>query len=68
MVDGVCSKRFPKPFQQATEWNESDIYPKYRRRAPEHGGRSIPHEWTDRHGRERCRIVDNNWIVPHNRF
>ena len=41
MVDGVCSKRFPKPFQQATEWNESEIYPKYRRRAPEHETRCV---------------------------
>lgn len=26
------------------------------------------HETTDRHGKVRSRVVDNGWVVPHNRF
>ena len=50
MVDGHCSKNYPKPFQLVTEWNDSEIYPKYKRHLPAQGGRSFVHEWTDRHG------------------
>ena len=38
MEDGVCGKRIPKEFCDATPYNEREIYPQYRRRAPARGG------------------------------
>jgi hypothetical protein len=52
-----CSKFFPKEFCSDTEWNENAFYPKYRRRSPEDGGRSIH--------LPNGKVVDNRWVVPY---
>jgi hypothetical protein len=55
MVDGKCSKKFPKDFQEETVTN-SDGYPKYRRR---NLGQT-----TTANGSS----INNSWIVPYNPF
>ena len=62
MIDGVCSKMYPKEFTSATESN-IDGYPKYRRRSPDEGG--ITATKTVK-GQEFS--VINTWIVPHNSY
>ena len=56
MIDGKCSKGFPKPFRLETEVAENS-YPLYRRRSPEMGGHVAVK------GR---RVVTNQWVVPFN--
>lgn len=56
MVDGKCSKEYPKPFQQETVSN-SDGYPKYRRR-------DTLATYKTAAGLE----VSNRWIVPYNPY
>ena len=56
MVDGRCSKGFPKAYAQDTEWRDDGPYPVYRRRAPDAGGQQVEH---------RGRLVDNRWVVPY---
>ena len=53
MVDGKCSKRFPKAFQQVTE-DGGDGYPLYRRR--DDGRTHQKNGFT----------FDNRWVVPYN--
>ncbi|MCP3667687.1 MAG: hypothetical protein GY696_35220, partial [Gammaproteobacteria bacterium] len=55
-----CKKGFPKLFQAVTEWNETDFYPKYRRRSKEQGGR----EYTMPNGD----VIDNRWVVPYSPY
>ena len=54
MVDGRCSKGYPKPFQEETTLDEATGYPLYRRRnnavTIEVGGH----------------VLDNRWVVPYN--
>ncbi|XP_014767446.1 uncharacterized protein LOC106867169 [Octopus bimaculoides] len=55
LKDGVCSKKLPRKFLQATQTG-ADGYPSYRRRKPQNGGFTAniaQHE------------VDNRWIVPY---
>ncbi|XP_043224985.1 uncharacterized protein LOC122383008 [Amphibalanus amphitrite] len=59
MKDGRCSVGYPRPYLEATELPERS-YPKYRRRAPEDGGRRA--QTPGRRGVE----IDNRWIVPYN--
>jgi hypothetical protein len=55
MVNGECSKKFPKPFNTETNGNVNG-YPVYQRR-------------TDARRIEvRNKIVDNSWVVPYNPF
>ena len=61
MVDGKCSKNFPKPLCAHTITDEGTSWPEYRRRAANDGGRTIK---IKRGGREY--EVDNSWIVPYN--
>jgi len=58
MVNGVCSKRFPKPFFQETVINENS-HPNYRRRPGQ--------ETTIRRGQKNL-VVDNSWLVPYNPY
>lgn len=55
LVDGICSKQFPKPYQPQTDLPE-DSYPLYRRRKLDHvitkGGQSF----------------DNQFVVPYNKL
>ena len=57
--DGIltdkCQKFYPKLFVQQTEWDDRDTYPKYRRRSPADGGRTIGQ-------------IDNGWIVPYSPY
>ncbi|XP_057310488.1 uncharacterized protein LOC130648452 [Hydractinia symbiolongicarpus] len=55
MVDGKCSKEFPKDFSNSTVSNRNG-YPKYRRRD---NGRTITIRNSD---------IDNRWIVPYNPY
>ncbi|XP_014298458.2 uncharacterized protein LOC106693783 [Microplitis demolitor] len=56
MVDGSCTKKYPKHFMKETQTGE-DGYPKYRRRSPEDGGvTTIINEIN----------IDNRWVVPYN--
>jgi len=53
MKDGVCSKKFPRSFAEATHTEHSG-YPVYQRRM---NGRTVRKSGVD---------LDNRWIVPHN--
>ena len=64
MVDGVCRFHYPKPFESETVYEGESIYPRYRRRSPAHGG--AQHTLTA--GRDRNRVIDNRWIVPHSPY
>ncbi len=61
MVDGKCSKKFPKQFKSATT-DDENAYPEYRRRSPECGGETAILT-KDRH---REMVIDNSFIVPYN--
>ena len=56
MEDGVCSKDYPKEFQERTIMN-TDGYPLYRRRD---NGRTMQVGTS--------RQIDNRWIVPYNPY
>lgn len=58
-VDNKCSKRYPRALIPETITG-NDGYPLYRRRAPEHNGRT-----TTLRVRGRNVIVDNSWVVPY---
>lgn len=60
---GDCKSGFPKDYANKTTWLATDTYPKYCRRSPADGGRQQLH--TDSKG--KVRMVDNRWIVAHNR-
>jgi Helitron helicase-like domain at N-terminus len=61
MKDGRCTKRFPKPFQEATSLTE-DGYPTYRRR-------QTNFTFTKRFGRpQREFVYTNQWVVPYNPY
>ena len=55
MVNGECSKRFPKSFQDSTSL-DVDAYPAYRR--PDNGRTVL----------SGGQVLDNRWIVPYNPF
>ena len=59
LLTNKCQKRFPKPFQSFTTWDDHDTYPKYRRRSHEDGGRIIE---------TPNGPIDNSWIVPYNPY
>ena len=61
MVDGKCSKNFPKPLCAHTVIDQNNSYPQYRRRAPNDGGRTA----TIQRGGITYE-VDNSWVVPYN--
>jgi hypothetical protein len=74
VVDGKCSKRFPKPFSN-NDYVSAESYPKYRRRPPAPNAQekaSNPHlygetyEFPNRNGIGR--IIDNRHIVAHNPY
>ena len=55
-----CKANFPKAFAAATTYSDSQIYPIYRRRAPDAGGAS----YTTDGGR----VIDNSWITPYSPY
>ena len=69
MVDGICSKNFPKPFNEYTKEN-SDGYPEYRRRDNKITHPVKIYNNKNKSTNENFTIfhVDNRWIVPHNLY
>ena len=59
MVNGKCSKNFPKDFLKETIVDTEKNYAAPRRRKPEDGGRTA-----EKNGR----IVDNRWVVAYNPY
>ncbi|XP_039282934.1 uncharacterized protein LOC120351055 [Nilaparvata lugens] len=59
MVDGKCSKQYPRAFTANTVTGD-DGYPRYRRRSTEDGGNSATI-----HMRNGDIDVDNRWVVPY---
>lgn len=60
MKNGKCSKKFPKPFADATVVAE-DKYPVYKRRRRSEGRL--------KHGRKEWdNVTPNQWVVPYNSF
>lgn len=59
MVDGKCSKRYPRKLTAETITG-NDGHPLYRRRSPDDNGRTIT---TKVKGNDF--VVDNSWIVPY---
>ena len=60
MVDGKCSKGFPKPFAKETIMDTDNHYAVYKRRSPEDGGRVM----INKNGQ----IVDNSMVVPYSPY
>ena len=63
MVDGKCSKGYPKQFCDKTAVNPDNTYPEYQRLEPSKGGRSII---ITKDGRSY--EIDNRWVVPYSPF
>ena len=55
MVNGSCSKHFPKQFSEVTIFGEND-YPQYKR--PDNGRTVVKNGFT----------YDNRWVVPYNPY
>jgi len=58
MIEGKCSKKFPKQFQSNTSSGDNG-YPKYRRLSSDEGGKICI---------IRNHEIDNRWIVPYNKL
>ena len=58
----ISSKQFPKDFTTVTTVTPNE-YPKYRRRAPDDGGRTYE---TQIRGNKFT--IDNSWVVPYNPY
>ena len=59
MVNGKCSKAYPKTYSNETSWNQRSSYPFYRRRSKAFGGHSaIVVAYVD----------DNRWVVPYSPY
>jgi len=63
MVNGKCSKGFPKEYIEETQTGERG-YPQYRRRKPDNGGQSISKR-IKVNNRFLTVQVDNRWVVPY---
>ena len=63
MVDGKCSKGYPKKFNERTVVNPDNTYPEYQRLDPANGGRVVVIK-----RKEKVFEVDNRWIVPYSPF
>ena len=59
MQNGVCTKKYPKAFQDRTIVDESTSHPVYRRRSPDQGGLV---------GRKENFQFDNRSVVPYNPY
>ena len=63
MVDGNCSKSFPKNFAAKTNINPDSTYPEYKRQSPANGGRTVVTKI-----KKNEVVIDNKWIVPYSPF
>ncbi|GFW94250.1 ATP-dependent DNA helicase [Trichonephila clavipes] len=61
IVDGKCSKKFPRQMLQETQTGD-DGYPLYRHRKPDDDGHVVPGRATESGMLED---VDNSWVVPY---
>lgn len=59
MINGICTKRYPRNFIDETQSGE-DGYPVYRRKSPNIGGNKIILKV-----RGRMLTIDNKWVVPY---
>ena len=59
MENNKCNKNYPKEFSSKTTIEENLTYPKYRRRSPIKGGRTIM---------VRNRVIDNRDVIPYSPF
>ena len=59
MENGVCTKRFPKPFQAQTLVDEATSHPTYRRRSPQDGGQTVQKDG---------KTINNSWVVPYSPY
>ena len=62
MIDGVCSKNFPKDFRSNTDLGE-DSFAMYRRRSPQEGGNSVT-----KIIRGQSYVMDNRYVVPYSPY
>src|SRR5437764_906270 len=62
MIDGRCTKQFPKSFCNETS-NSENGYPQYKRGSVEQGGRS----W-QKNVKNTAYSIDNSWVVPYNTY
>ena len=59
MVDGKCSKYYPKDFAARIFWDEQANYPSYKRLSPADGGHTaVVGQFS----------VDNRWVVPYSPY
>ena len=69
MIDGKCSKQFPKQFNENTREN-IDGYPEYRRR--DNGSNFLIKKYNNQHKNKELNYdliyADNRWIVPYNLY
>lgn len=65
MVDGKCTKKYPKNLLQETQTGE-DGYPLYRRRKPGDGGFTAKIKMRSSSGNMQEIEIDNKWVVPYN--
>ena len=56
MVNGACSKKYPRPLVRETQ-TADDGYPQYQRRSPADGGFTVNIKGVE---------LDNRWVVPYN--
>ncbi|XP_055527993.1 uncharacterized protein LOC129720539 [Wyeomyia smithii] len=63
MVNGKCSKGYPKQYLSET-MSGNDGYPQYRRRKPEEGGFCTKMQMKTSQGFHEVEI-DNRWVVPY---
>ena len=63
MVDGKCSKGYPKNFASKTIVNQDSTYPEYKRLDSRQGGRSVIVNI-----KSKEYVIDNTWIVPYSPF
>ena len=59
MVDGKCSKNYPKQFCEKTIVHPDNTYPDYQRLEPSNGGRTIKIKNIE---------IDNRWVVPYSPY
>uniref|UniRef100_A0A183C069 ATP-dependent DNA helicase n=1 Tax=Globodera pallida TaxID=36090 RepID=A0A183C069_GLOPA len=66
LVDGKCTKHFPRPFAEQTVIDDRVVGVQYRRRPPAHSET----ERLQNPERYACAVSgkDNRFVVPHNRF
>ena len=69
MIDGRCSRHYPKEFSEETIWESNMNHPIYRRRPLDN-----LHPWFEtqplrqHHTAENTMAINNSWIVPYNPF